>query len=224
MLDNEEIDYLYNSLTFLNKLTLEEQELVIKNIRKVQYAKGDNIHGGINTCEGILIIKSGCIRTYMLSEKGKEVTLYLLEEGDICVLSASCVLNNITFDVHIDVEVDSEVFILNLEAIDIIVKNVYVENFLLNEAITRFSDVMWAIEKILFLKFDQRLAIFLLDEVSRNNNDTITQTHEQIANHLGSAREVVSRMLSYFSREGIVELSRGEIVVKDKNTLREILN
>ena len=143
MLDNEEIDYLYNSLTFLNKLTLEEQELIIKNIRKIQYAKGDNIHGGANTCEGILIIKSGWIRTYMLSEKGKEVTLYLLEEGDICVLSASCVLNNITFDVHIDVEVDSEVFILDLEAIDIMAKNVYVENFLLNEAITRFSDVMW---------------------------------------------------------------------------------
>ena len=81
-----------------------------------------------------------------------------------------------------------------------------------------------AIEKILFLKFDQRLAIFLLDEVSRNNSYTISQTHEEIANHLGSAREVVSRMLSYFSREGIVELSRGEIVVKNKNALREILN
>lgn len=223
MLDSEEIDYLYKSLTFLNKLTSEEQELVIKNIRKVKYKKGDNIHGGINTCEGILIIKSGRIRTYMLSEKGKEVTLYLLAPEDICVLSASCVLNNITFDVHIDVEVDSEVFILDLESIDIIVKNIYVENFLLNEAITRFSDVMWAMEKIVFLKFDQRLAVFLLDEIARNNSDIIIQTHEQIANHLGTAREVVSRMLNYFSREGIVELSRGEIKVNNKNALRLLI-
>lgn len=223
MLNNEEINYLYNSLTFLNKLTSEEQELVISNVRKVQYSKGDNIHGGINTCEGILIIKSGRIRTYMLSEKGKEITLYLLEPEDICVLSASCVLNNITFDVHIDVEVDSEVFILNLEAINKIVKNIYMENFLLNEAITRFSDVMWAMEKIVFLKFDQRLAVFLLDEISRNNSNIIIQTHEQMANHLGTAREVVSRMLKYFSREGIVELSRGEVKVNDKEALRRLI-
>ena len=223
MLDNEEIDYIYNSLTFLNKLTHEEQELVIKNIRKVEYSKGDNIHGSTNDCEGILIIKSGCIRTYMLSEKGKEVTLYLLEPKDVCVLSASCVLNNITFDVHIDVEVDSQVFILDLEAIDKIVKNIYVENFLLNEAVTRFSDVMWAMEKIVFLKFDQRLAVFLLDETSRNNSNLIIQTHEQIANHLGTAREVVSRMLNYFSREGIVELSRGEVKINNKDALRKLI-
>lgn len=223
MLNNEEIDYLYNSLTFLNKLTSEEQELVIKNVRKVKYEKGYNIHGGTNTCEGILIIKNGCVRTYILSEKGKEVTLYLLEEEDICVLSVSCVLNNITFDVHIDVEVDSEIFILDLEAIDKIVKNIYMENFLLNEAIARFSDVMWTMEKILFLKFDQRLAIFLLDEISRNNSDIIIKTHDQIANHLGTAREVVSRMLNYFSREGIVELSRGEIKVNNKYALRQLI-
>lgn len=223
MLNNGDIDYVYNLLPFLNRLTSGEQELIIKNTRKVKYRKGDNIHGGINTCEGILIIKSGRLRTYMLSGKGKEVTLYLLEEDDVCVLSASCVLNNITFDVHIDVEVDSVVFILELEAINRIVKNVYVENFLLNEAIGRFSDVMWAIEKILFLKFDQRIAIFLLDEISRNKSDVIVQTHEQIANHLGTAREVVSRMLNYFSREGIVQLSRGEIKVENKDALRELL-
>lgn len=220
---NKEIDYLYNSLTFLNKLTIEEQELVRQNTRKVKYKQGDNIHGGINHCEGILIIKSGCIRTYLLSDKGKEVTLYLLEEGEVCVLSASCILNNITFDVHIDVEEDSEVFILDLEGIEKISKNIYVENFLLNEAVTRFSDVMWAMEKIIFLKFDQRLAIYLLDHISRNSSDIIIQTHEQIANHLGSAREVVSRMLSYFSREGIVKLSRGEIKVEDKDALRELI-
>lgn len=223
MLNNEEIDYLYNSLTFLNKLTSEEQELVIKSVRKVQYEKGKNIHGGTNTCEGVLIIKNGCVRTYILSEKGKEVTLYLLEEEDICVLSASCVLNNITFDVHIDVEVESEIFILDLEDIDKIVNNIYVENFLLNEAIARFSDVMWAMEKILFLKFDQRLAVFLLDETSRNNSNLIIQTHEQIANHLGTAREVVSRMLNYFSREGIVELSRGEVKINNKEALRKLI-
>lgn len=97
------------------------------------------------------------------------------------------------------------------------------ENFLLNEAVTRFSDVMWAMEQILFLKLDQRVAIFLLDEISRNNGDLIKLTHEQIAKYLGSAREAVSRMLNYFSKEGIVQLSRGEVRVINKDKLRKVL-
>lgn len=223
VLNNEEIKLLYDSLTFLEKLKLEEQELILENVRRVKYKQGENIHGGLNTCAGLLILKSGRIRTYLLSEEGREVTLFLLNQGDICVLSASCVLNHITFDVHIDGEIDSEILLVDLEAIDEVAKNIYIENFMLNEAVMRFSDVMWAMEQILFLKFDQRLSIFLLDEVSRNNSDIIEQTHEQIARHLGSAREVVSRMLNYFSKEGLVELSRGIVHIKDKSALREII-
>lgn len=222
MLNKEEKSFLQNTLTFLNKLSLQEQGLVLENIRKVKYKKGENVHGGINTCRGILIPKTGYLRSYLLSENGKEVTLYLLEEGNICVLSASCVLNNITFDVHIDAEEDCEAFLLDLGAMEKLSKNIYVENFLLNEAVMRFSDVMWAMEKILFLKLDQRLAGFLSDEMARNNSNIIAQTHEQIAKHLGSAREAISRMLSYFAREGIVELSRGEIKVKNKKAIEEL--
>lgn len=219
MINKEEKKIIYDSLGFLSKLSPEEQDMILMHTRRVNYKKGENIHGGINTCNGILIPKYGSLRSYLLSENGKEVTLYLLEKGEKCILSASCVLNNITFDVHIDAEEDSEVLLVNLEAIDLIKENIYIENFMLNEAVVRFSDVVWAMEKILFLKLDQRLAVFLLEEMLRNNSNIITQTHEQIAKHLGSAREVVSRMLNNFAREGIVELSRGEIKIKDKKIL-----
>ena len=87
----------------------------------------------------------------------------------------------------------------------------------------RFSEVMWVMQQILFMSFDRRLAIFLLDESSKLGSDTIKLTHEQIAKYMGSAREVVSRMLKYFISEGIVSSSRQDgIKILDKKRLRAI--
>nr|WP_300003596.1 Crp/Fnr family transcriptional regulator [Tissierella sp.] len=223
MLDNKDKEIIKSRLTFWDRLKEEEHNLIWENTIKVAYKKDDNLYNSLNDCRGIIIVKSGILRTYIVSEEGKEVTLYLLEEGDICALSASCVLNNITFDVNVDAEKDSEIFLVRLNGIPKIYKNIYVENFLLNEGIARFSDVMWAMQQILFFKFDERLAIYLLDESSRNKNNLIISTHDQIAKHLGSAREVVSRMLKYFSKEGLVELSRGKIKIVNKDDLRQII-
>lgn len=220
---SEDKDIIKTTLTFWEKLNREEQNLVLENSIRIKYNKGESIYNSLNNCTGIIIVKSGLLRAYIKSEKGREVTLYLLDEGDICVLSASCVLNNITFDVQVDSQKDSELILVRLNEIENVYKNIYVENFLLNEAIIRFSDVMWTMEQILFSKFDERLAIFLLDEASRNKNDIIVSTHEEIAKHLGSAREVVSRMLKYFSSEGLIKLSRGKVHIVDKSRLRGLI-
>ena len=94
---------------------------------------------------------------------------------------------------------------------------------MLDSVIGRFSEVMWVMQQILFMSFDRRLAIFLLDESSKLGSDTIKLTHEQIAKYMGSAREVVSRMMKYFVTEGIVESSRQNgIKIIDKKRLRAI--
>jgi CRP/FNR family transcriptional regulator len=98
--------------------------------------------------------------------------------------------------------------------------NVYVENFSYRSTIDRFSDVMWTMEQILFMSFDQRLSVFLLDESVKTQSDTIKLTHAQIAKYMGSAREVVSRMLKRFEADGLVQLTRGGIVLLDKKRLR----
>ena len=94
--------------------------------------------------------------------------------------------------------------------------------FSLEAAVSRFSDVMWVMQQILFMSMDKRLAIFLLDEISKSSSDTVSLTHEQIAKYMGSAREVVSRMLKYFSNEGLVEASRKGVRILDKKRLREL--
>lgn len=223
MINDNDKSVLYKAFNFWDKLSLSDQELIINNATILHHKQGDNIYSGGRDCLGVLIIKSGGLRTYILSEDGREITLYRLIEGDICILSASCILKNITFDVHIDAEVDTEIMIVNATIFQKICKhNIYAENFSNKVTVERFSDVMWSMEQILFMSFDKRLAIFLLDEISRNGNDTLTLTHEQIAKYMGSAREVVSRMLKYFANERIVELSRGAVRVIDKKKLRRL--
>jgi CRP/FNR family transcriptional regulator len=139
------------------------------------------------------------------------------------MLSASCVLEAITFDVFIDAEEDSECYVISGPAFAAVAKrSPVVKIFALETAVSRFSDVMWVLQQILFMSMDRRLAIFLSDESARIGSDTITLTHEQIARYMGSAREVVSRMLKYFANEGIVEVSRKGIKILDKKRLRKL--
>jgi len=209
---------------FWDKITPEQQELLCRHTGKAVYEKGENIHGNSGKCTGAIAVKSGCLRAYMLSDEGKEITLYRLFPGDVCMLSASCVLKSITFDVYVDAEEKSEVYIISAKVFsELMAQNIYVENFALNMAATRFSDVMWAMQQILFMSFDKRLAVFLVDELSKDGGDTVNMTHEQIAKYIGSAREVVTRMLKYFSAEGLVELSRGGVKVLDKKRLKALI-
>ena len=172
----------------------------------------------------MLLIKKGGLRVYILSEDGREITLYRLSPNDVCVLSASCMIKSITFDVHIDAEIDTDAYLINIAAFSkISTQNVYVENFTYKKTIERFSNIMQAMEQILFMRFDKRLAIFLLNEITKTNSSELQITQEQIAKYIGSAREVVSRMLKVFQADGILEQTRGAIHIINKEKLRNII-
>jgi CRP/FNR family transcriptional regulator len=208
---------------FWDKITEEQREMLCSNTVHTNYKKGSIIHGGDSECTGGILVQKGAARAYIMSEDGREVTLYRLFPGDICMLSASCVLESITFDVFVEADEDTDCFIINGKVFaQISANNVYAENFALNIAVTRFSDVMWVMQQILFMSFDKRLAIFLYDEINKTGGETVYLTHEQIAKYTGSAREVVSRMLKYFAKEGIVEPLRGGIKIIDKSKLRAL--
>ena len=208
---------------FWESLSQHDRDTFLRSSMKFEYKRGRTIHDG-NECTGVILVKSGCLRLYMLSDEGKEVTLYRLFPGDTCILSASCVLHTITFDVFIDAEEDSECVVVGGCAYEgVWQRSNEVKIFTYETALSRFSDVMWVMQQILFMSMDKRLAIFLLDEVSKTGSDTVKLTHEQIAKYMGSAREVVSRMLKYFASEGLVTVSRSEgIKILDKKRLRNM--
>lgn len=209
-------------LPFWGVIPDEDKEYICQNSHAVTFPEGKNIHDG-NECSGVILVRSGCLRLFMMSEEGRDITLYRLHKGDICMLSASCVLDAITFDVFVDAQEDSECYVIGGPAFAAVSeRNPQIKIFALETAVGRFSDVMWVMQQILFMSMGRRLAIFLLDESARNGTDVIALTHGQIARYMGSAREVVSRMLKYFANEGIVKVSRGGIEILDKKRLRAL--
>ena len=207
---------------FWDSLDKAEQDYICKSSTPVTFPKGSNAHNNTE-CSGVFFIRSGCLRVYIMSEEGKDITLYRLHSGSLCMLSASCVLQSVTFDVFIDAEEDTECVVLNAAAFaEVAERNPEINIFALELTISRFSDVMWVMQQILFMSVDKRLAIFLIDEANRLNTDVIELTHEQIARYMGSAREVVSRMLKYFANEGLVEVSRKGVKILDKKRLRAL--
>lgn len=211
-------------LPYWINLTEEEQKALVSHTRFARFKAGDQVRNPSSPA-GVMLVLSGNLRAYMLSEEGKQITLFRIGEQESCVLAASCALTMITFDVFLDAASDTELLIIDSAFYaQLIDKNVYVEAFTYRQTAERFSEVMWVMEQVLFMSFDERLAVFLLDEVARTGSSTLTLTHDEIAHHLGSAREVVSRMLKRFADDGLVALSRGKIEVEDKAGLRNLIS
>ncbi len=222
-MSNTILESVYNEFfPFWESIPEADRDYICQNSRTVTYPKGKNIHNG-SECLGVILVRSGILRIYMMSDEGKDITLYRLYKGGLCMLSASCVLDAITFDVFVDAEEDCTCCVIGGPAFATVsARNPDIKIFALETAVGRFSDVMWVMQQILFMGMDKRLAIFLFDESARTGLDTITMTQGQIARYMGSAREVVSRMLKYFANEGIVEVSRGGIKILDKKRLRAL--
>ena len=210
-------------LPLWNLLREEEKFLVESNLYNVSLKKGELIPKKSESCFGIIFVKKGSLRVHIISEDGRDVTLYRIREGEMCTLSSSCVLDAITFEVHIESEENTEIINVPSNIFKKIMEdNIYVKAFMYEGIAARFSDVMWVIQQILFMGIDKRIAIFLIEESKSTGKEKIKITHEQLAKYIGSAREVVSRMLKYFEQDGIVSLGRGSVEILDKGKLIKI--
>ena len=205
------------------QLTPDQQQTLQKTAYQRKVPAGTVIQDGTMDCIGPVLVCSGQFRAYILSEEGREVTLYRLFEMDMCLMSASCMMPNIQFEVIIEAEKDSEIWIIPPHVFKKLMKeNVAVSNYINDLMSSRFSDVMWTMEQVMFKSFDRRLADFLVKESQIEGTNVLKITHEKIANHLGSAREVVTRMLRYFQGEGLVTLTRGTVELTNEKALRKL--
>lgn len=206
-----------------DKLTPNERAMLDQSVTTRKFPKGTTVHSADTDCLGLLLIKSGQLRAYMISEEGKEFTTYRLFERDMCLFSASCLMKSIQFDITITAEKDTEAWhIPPMVFRQLMDKSTVIANYTNELMATRFTDIMWLVEQIMWRSFDKRLADFLLQESEIENTSCLKITHEQIASHLGTAREVVTRMLKYFQTEGAVKLTRGTIEITDSNRLERI--
>jgi len=203
-----------------DEMTAEQQQTLLQGSREQSVPKGTMLHNGEADCTGLLLIQSGQLRAFSLSEDGREITLYRLFERDLCLFSASCMLSSIQFAVTIVAEKDSRFWIIPPDVYQQVMKSsAPLANYTGEILAQRMSEIMWLMEQIMWKSFDRRLAAFLLAESAIEGSSVLHITHETIGNHLGSPREVVTRMLRYFQSEGMVELARGSITLTDEKAL-----
>ena len=134
----------------------------------------------------------------------------------MCLFSASCMMNSIQFDISVMPETDTEAWIIPADLYKkMMEQSAALANYTNQLMATKFTDVMWLIEQVLWKSMDSRLAAFLMEESNLAGSLILHITHDKIANHMGTAREVITRLLKYLQSEGIVSLSRGTIEIID---------
>ena len=186
-------------------------------------SKGTRLHSGEGDCVGLLLVAGGLLRAFIVTEEGRELTVYRLFERDMCLFSASCLLHSVQFDLYVEAEEDTVLFVIPPQSYQkLMTSSLPVSNYTNELMASRFSEVMWLLDQVLSKSFDARLAAFLLEESDVGQADTLRVTHDQIARHLGSAREVVTRMLRHFQAEGLTESGRGAIVLRDRKGLERL--
>lgn len=213
---------LLKTIPFWDQLTEEEQARVAAAAYVRHYDAGEQLYGPCVDCVGMIHILRGEARAYLLSDEGREVTLFRVTEGDNCIISASCVLAHISFEAHMDVSEPSDILIIPVGLFgELCDRNVHVRCFAYGLATRRFSSVVAVMEQMLFSRLDKRLAGFLLRTCRETNSPEIRMTQEELALHVNSVRETVGRMLKRFAAEGIIEIRRGALRVLDMEKLEK---
>lgn len=223
MKSGNHVDFLEKVLPYWNRIDDAERRTIVAGAVPLHYAAGEIIYNAASDRVGMFLVKRGEIRSYILSDNGKEFTLSRMGVNGVCILSASCLINNINFDVFIDAEQDCDLLFIDSAVLSKLhERNPVIENFALKMAADKFSEVVNVLEQMLFMSFDRRLATFLVTEYEHKDSLDIFLTHEQIAKYIGSAREVVSRALKQFEKDKMVKLSRGGIRITDAKALAQI--
>lgn len=215
---------LQDYLPFFAYLSSQGQNALSSFAVNKAFKKGHRFHSGSSDCLGLMTVTDGQLRAFIISESGRELTLYRLTDGEVCLFTASCILKNANFDIFIETEKDSNCILVPSNALESVIKEPPAEEFINELMAKRLSDVLWLIENAFFKSLDSRIAAFLVEQSALENSHALTITHGEIARHIGSAREAVSRMLKHFQLENLVNVERGQIIITDINSIIALAN
>ena len=197
---------------FWTQLTEGEREAIRGCAYLRRCDEGSLIYAREQECLGLVYVISGTVRSYMLSEEGREILLYRVSAGDCDVLSAACVLKRIEFSAQMVADTDCELLIVPAVCLSgIKAENVHVRCFLYETLGERFSEVMLRMQQMLFSRVDERLWQVLRQKADPSGR--VRATHEALAAEISSSREVVSRVLKRMEAAGLVRLGRGSVTL-----------
>lgn len=202
----------------IDKLESGLRQEILGQLHAATLPSGSIVFADNDSCEHFPLLYSGTIRVFKASDDGREVLLYRVEPGDTCLLTSSCLLGNSRYPAQGCIERDASLAILPKAAFDAAVQaSDQFRAFVFSRFANRLTEMMLLVEAVAFQRLDRRLAALLLAR-----GRSLMATHQQIANDLGSSREIVSRLLKDFEEQGWVELRRGHILILNENPLAEL--
>ncbi len=208
-----------HSLALLQNAPDHVIDLFKANAVRQEIASGTVISREGDSCAYFPIVESGSIRVYKLSRDGHEVTLYRIREGESCILTLSCLVRSAHFPAHARVERDCAVYLVPSATFKAWAHTEpFWRDYVIGHLSTTLERVVGLVENMLFRSVELRIIDALLEH-SKEDHGRIAATHQDIANEIGSAREVISRNLKDLEREGLVSLGRGEIRLLDRGRL-----
>lgn len=218
------ISEIKDAFPFINDMDPREIEELLNVVSIGAYPTGTVILEEGHACKNIALIIGGSIRVYKLSTEGKEITLYRIGRGDTCVLIVSCLMGNKEYPAIAEVEENVSLMMIPESYFkQLFFKKPAWQEFVFNTLSERLTEVMLVVEEIAFKSMDKRIAAFVYENIDKSSKDSVLEiTHEVIAMELGTAREVVSRVLKDFEKKDIVALTRGKIFIKNKILLKKI--
>jgi CRP/FNR family transcriptional regulator len=174
-------------------------------------------------CSHLALVLSGRARVYKSDAEGRELTLYRVHPGESCILTTSCILSDRPFPAFAVTETTVEARLVPATTVkQWMERHAPWRTYVFDLLARRLDAVIASLEEVAFRRLDVRLATALLEAHAAAETDAIRTTHEQLASDLGSAREVISRLLKHFEQDGLVELARGAVTVRDREGLRRL--
>lgn len=195
--------------SFINEMSSQSKEILNRSLRSHTVKGKKNLIMKGDTVSGVYLVEEGSLRVYSISAKGRESTLYWIEPGESCILAINCVFSDILYPAYVEND-------RPLSRISIIPADTYkmlhekergIQQFTVNVLSSRIFDLMSTLEEVSTLPINQRLANLILRK--SNSSHHLVMSHDEIASHLGTAREVITRNMKNFERLGYIEISRG---------------
>ena len=217
----EELHICEAAQPFWQTLTEDQRRRFAAGLRTQTYRRDGLVAGAGSDCLGVVFVRSGVLRISLLSVEGREAVISRIPAGEACLLTASCRIPAVTFDVQVQAETDCEADVLPAGLFGALMReNLRLENLVYRLMTERFSDVVNALQRMYFMTLRQRVASFLVGETARTGSPELSLTQERLAQAIGSAREAVNRCLKQMEKDGLVRLERGGLTVLDEGALR----
>lgn len=201
------------TLPFLSSPNERVRSKIMQFGALAELPKGALIFDEGAACTNLAIVLSGKVRVYKLSESGREISIYRIDKGESCILTISSILSDLKFPATAVVEEDLTALMLPADVFkDLVDIDEKWRNYTFRLVNQRLANVITVVEEVAFRRMDERIAEFLMSKI-KDGNYELTITHKQIADELGTHREVVSRILKDFEKDGFIQLARNKIKI-----------